>query len=54
MNTDTSRSGSETGTGFSRMTLTMLKIAVFAPMPSARESAATKVKAGLFASMRRP
>jgi len=31
-----------------------LKIAVFAPIPSASDSTATAAKAGFFASMRRP
>jgi len=39
----------DTGTGFTSMTLTMLKMAVLAPIPSASDSAATMVKAGLFA-----
>jgi hypothetical protein len=54
MNTEAIRAGSETGTGRNRIAFTMLKIAVLAPMPSASESAAMTVKAGLFASSRRP
>src|SRR6185503_20262472 len=47
MKTDARRDGSCTGTGFSKMTFTMLKMAVLAPMPSASERAAMTVKAGL-------
>ena len=33
---------------------TTLKMAVFAPIPSASESSATRVKPGVFRSIRRP
>ena len=50
----TRRSGSGNCRGRNRTVLTTLKMAVFAPMPSASDNAATVVKLGLFASMRRP
>ena len=42
----TRRSGSGNGTGFSNTALTTEKIAVFAPMPSARAATAAIVKLG--------
>ncbi len=44
----TNSSGFLTGSDRNRKSLTRLKIAVFAPMPSATESIATAVKPGLF------
>ena len=41
-----------TGSGFNRRVLMIVKTAVFAPMPSARVSAATAVNPGAFRSMR--
>jgi len=49
-----SRSGSSYGSGLSSTLLTTLKIAVFAPMPKARVSAAIKVKLGFFNNIRAP
>src|SRR6266540_1977746 len=49
----TSRSGSGYGSGLSNTPLMMLKIAVFAPMPSASVSTATAVKPGFFNSWRK-
>ena len=40
--------------GFSNEALMMLKTAVLAPMPSASDSTATMVKAGLFIKIRKP
>src|ERR1700680_3825670 len=40
--------------GRKRMVFTALKMAVLAPMPSARVRTATRVKPGFFTSMRRP
>jgi len=40
------------GSGRSTTALTMLKMAVFAPMPSARVSVATAVNPGFFLNMR--
>ena len=42
------------GNGSNRMGFTALKIAVLAPMPSARVSVATIVKVGCFSSIREP
>ena len=50
----TSWSGSEKGSGRSISASIALKIAVFAPMPSASVSTATTVKPGLFRSERAP
>src|SRR5438477_5887730 len=47
------RSGSRYGSAFSNTALTTLKMAVFAPMPSARVSTATAVKPGFFTSWRK-
>ncbi len=44
----TMRSGSGYGNGFSSTAFTMEKIAVLAPMPSARAATAASVKPGLF------
>ena len=52
--TRTSWSGFLNGSGRSRIALTTLKMAVFAPMPSASASTAMAVNAGLFVSIRRP
>src|SRR5216110_2398466 len=49
----TSRSGFLKGSGRSRTPLMTLKIAVFAPMPSASVSTATAVKPGFFSSWRK-
>src|SRR5262245_15431321 len=51
---DTRRPGSSTGSGFNNVALMTLKTAVLAPMPSARESAATRVKAGLLNKILNP
>ena len=48
----TTRSESGNGKGRNRTAFTTVKIAVFAPMPSASVSTATSVKPGLFASVR--
>src|SRR5437868_8413601 len=50
----TRRSGWEKGSERNSTAFTMLKIAVFAPTPNARESTATIVKPGLFQSTRSP
>src|SRR6202795_161409 len=50
----TSEGESLYASGRSRTAFTMLKIAVFAPMPSARVSTATIVKPGEFTSIRSP
>jgi hypothetical protein len=42
------QSGCEKGSERNKTAFTMLKIAVFAPTPKARESTATLVKPGLF------
>src|SRR5438874_5929369 len=47
------RSVAGSGSGLSNAVLTTLKIAVFAPMPSARVSTATAVKPGFFSSWRK-
>src|SRR2546427_7802329 len=47
-----SRSGSLNGNGRSSTALTTLKMAVFAPMPSASVSTATAVKPGFFSNCR--
>ena len=47
----TSREASATGRGFSNTALTMVKIAVLAPMPRASVKTATTVKPGFFASI---
>jgi hypothetical protein len=52
--TFTRRSGWEKGSERNKTAFTMLKIAVFAPTPKARESTATIVKPGLFQSTRSP
>ena len=52
--TFTRRSGWEKGSERNNTAFTMLKIAVFAPTPKARESTATIVKPGLFQSTRSP
>ena len=41
------------GSGRRRMVLTKLKMAVFAPMPSASVSTATAVKPGFFSNWRK-
>ena len=46
--------GSGYGSGLSSTPSTKLKMAVFAPMPSASVSTATAVKPGAFSSERRP
>src|SRR3989454_12001952 len=51
--TNTSRPGSLNGSGRRRTALTTLKIAVFAPMPSASVSTATAVKPGFFSNWRK-
>ena len=51
--TNASRLGSAKGKGRSSNALATVKIAVFAPMPSASVKTATEVKPGLFANMRR-
>src|SRR5213075_1194318 len=51
--TNTSRPGSLNGGGRSSTALNTLKIAVFAPMPSASVSTATAVKPGFFSSWRK-
>lgn len=48
----TMRSGSGTGSFFSRIPLTSVKIAVFTPMPNASDSNATAAKPGLFERLR--
>src|SRR4051812_16118144 len=48
----TMRSGSENGRSRSRTAFTTLKIAVFAPIPSASAQIATSVKPGDFRSVR--
>jgi hypothetical protein len=48
----TRRSGSGTGSGRSSRLFTMLKMAVFAPIPSASMTQATVVKPGLRRSAR--
>src|ERR1700757_1266289 len=50
--TFTRRSGWENGSERNNTAFTMLKIAVFAPTPRARESTATIAKPGLFQSTR--
>jgi hypothetical protein len=47
------RSASGYGSGRSKTALTMLKIAVFAPMPSASVKIAITLKPGCFRSMRK-
>jgi hypothetical protein len=47
-------SGSLYGNGRSNTALTTLKIAVFAPMPSASVMTAIKVKPGFFNNIRAP
>src|SRR5882762_4465980 len=54
VNISARREGSSTGRGWRKTALMMVKMAVLAPMPSARESTTTKVKPGLFLSMRKP
>src|SRR5256884_2751460 len=49
----TSRSAAGKGNGRSSTALTTLKIAVFAPMPSASVSTATMVKPGFFSNWRK-
>src|SRR5437667_4638111 len=49
----TSRSGSRYGRGCNNTALTTLKIAVFAPTPSASVSTATAVKPGFFSNWRK-
>ena len=49
-----SRSGSAYGRGLRRTALTTLKIAVFAPTPSARAATATSVNPGRATSVRKP
>src|SRR5881392_913164 len=49
----TSRSAAGNGNGRSNTPFTTLKIAVFAPMPSASVSTATAVKPGFFSNWRR-
>jgi hypothetical protein len=48
------RLGSLNGNGRSKTVFTTLKIAVFAPMPSASVSIAIAVKPGFFANIRAP
>src|SRR6476660_3286864 len=48
-----SRSGDGNGSGFNNTALTTLKMAVFAPIPSARVSTATRVNPGDFRSWRK-
>jgi hypothetical protein len=48
----TRRSGSWYGSGLSRTPRTIVKIAVFAPMPRVRATIARSVKAGLRANVR--
>ncbi len=50
----TSWPGSRTGSARRSRLSTSVKIAVFAPIPSASEAIATNVKPGLLRSMRRP
>ena len=50
----TRRSGSGNGNGLSSTAFTKLKIAVFAPMPSASVITAMAVKPGCFSSDRTP
>jgi hypothetical protein len=50
--TRTRRSGSSNGSGRSRTAFTTLKIAPFAPMPSASVATATAVKPGAWRSRR--
>ena len=50
----TSSSGAGNGSGFKRTALTTLKMAVFAPIPSASVSTATSVKPGCLISWRNP
>lgn len=50
--TDTRRSGSWNGNGFSNTPYTTLKIAVLAPIPNARVRAATAANPGCFRSIR--
>ena len=52
-NTATSRSGSRNGSGLRRVALTTLKIAVVAPMPTARIRIAMAANPGFDRSMRR-
>ena len=54
MKTDASRVTSSTGIGRSSTAFTRLKMAVLAPIPSASDSAATTVNAGLRTSIRMP
>jgi hypothetical protein len=54
LQTNTSRSGALYGNGLSNTAFTTLKMAVFAPIPSARVKTATVVKPGLFTSIRNP
>src|SRR5438445_12992671 len=49
----TIRSGSRYGSAFSNTALTTLKMAVFAPIPSARVSTATAVKPGFLSNWRK-
>src|ERR1700681_2330738 len=51
--TQTTRAGSRYGSGRRRTPLTTLKIAAFAPMPSASVTRATTVRPGRFASLRK-
>ncbi len=51
--TNTSRPGSLNGGGRSSTALTTLKIAAFAPMPSASVSTTTVVKPGFFSNWRK-
>jgi hypothetical protein len=50
----TSRSGAANGSGLRSTALTRLKMAVFAPMPSASVNTAMTVNPGRFNSMRKP
>jgi hypothetical protein len=52
--TTTSRSASSYGNGRNNAALITVKIAVFAPTPSASVRIATKVNPGFFASIRAP
>src|SRR5262245_37743589 len=52
--TMTSRSGSSKASGPRRVAFTRLKMVVLAPIPRARDIAATKVKPGFFISIRKP
>ncbi|MEQ1353287.1 MAG: hypothetical protein ABLT11_04665 [Candidatus Acidiferrum sp.] len=50
----TSRGRSRTGSAFSSVAFTTVKIVVFAPMPSASDNIATAVKPGFLRNIRKP